>query len=123
MITLDHVGVPVRNPAAAASFLAEILGLAPATPEGPEGEMACLAIGESGVLLFYPAESVAGQHIAFRVDPTMFAAVVNRLHARGVAFGNDPEAPTNGQTNDPHGGGHGRVYFLDPDRHLFEVVA
>ena len=123
MITLDHVGVPVRNTAAAASFLAEILGLAPATPEGPEGEMACLAIGESGVLLFCPAESVAGQHIAFRVDPITFAGVVNRLRAKGVAFGNDPEDLTNGQTTDPHGGGQGRVYFLDPDGHLFEVVA
>jgi catechol 2,3-dioxygenase-like lactoylglutathione lyase family enzyme len=123
MIALDHVGVPVRNTAASASFLAEILGLAPATPAGPEGEMSCLAIGESGTLLFCPAESVAGQHIAFRVDPTTFGEVVNRLRARGVAFGNDPEDSTNGQTTDPHGGGQGRVYFLDPDRHLFEVVA
>jgi catechol 2,3-dioxygenase-like lactoylglutathione lyase family enzyme len=48
---------------------------------------------------------------------------VKRLRAKGVAFGNDPEDSTNGQTTDPHGGGRGRVYFLDPDRHLFEVVA
>jgi catechol 2,3-dioxygenase-like lactoylglutathione lyase family enzyme len=123
MIRLDHVGVPVRNAAVAAAFLAEILGLAPATPEGPEGEMAGLAIGESGVLLFCPAERVAGQHIAFRVDATTFAGVVDRLRARGVAFGNHPEDLSNGQTADPHGGGQGRVYFLDPHGHLFEVVA
>ena len=52
-----------------------------------------------------------------------FAAVVNRLRAKGVAFGNDPEDLANGQTADLHGGGHGRVYFLDPNDHLFEVVA
>jgi catechol 2,3-dioxygenase-like lactoylglutathione lyase family enzyme len=123
MIALDHIAVPARNAAAAASFLAEILGLAPATPEGPEGEMYCLPIGESGELLFCPAEKVTPLHIAFRLDPAAFAGVVNRLRAKGVAFGNDPEDWANGQTADPHGGGHGRVYFLDPDGHLFEVVA
>jgi catechol 2,3-dioxygenase-like lactoylglutathione lyase family enzyme len=123
MIALDHVGVPVRDAAAAASFLAEILGLAPARPEGPEGEMCCLPIGQSGQLLFCSAQSVSPQHIAFRVDSAAFAGVVNRLRGKGVAFGNDPEDITNGQTADPHGGGHGRVYFLDPDGHLLEVVA
>jgi catechol 2,3-dioxygenase-like lactoylglutathione lyase family enzyme len=123
MVALDHVGVPARDAAASASFLAEILGLAPATPDGPEGEMYCLAIGQSGRLLYCPAENGAPHHIAFRVDPVTFAAVVNRLRARGVAFGNDPEDYANGQTADPHGGGQGRIYFLDPNGHLFEVVA
>src|SRR5262249_27228720 len=89
MITLDHVGVPVRNTAAAASFLAEILGLAPATPEGPEGEMARLAIGESAVLFFCPAESVAGQHIAGNRIAGLFPRpqerqVVGRGHRQGT---------------------------------------
>ena len=123
MIALDHVGVPARDAAASAGFLSEILGLAPATPDGPEGEMCSLPIGSSGALLFCPSDGVAAQHIAFRVDPMIFAAVVNRLRAKGVAFGNDPEDHGNGQTTDPFGGGQGRVYFLDPNGHLFEVVA
>src|SRR5437879_1647372 len=106
MIALDHVGLPVRDAATSARFLAEILGLAPATPDGPEGEMYCLPIGESGALLYAPVDSVAGQHIAFRVDPVTFAAVVDRLRAKGVSFGNDPEDPANGQTADAHGGGN-----------------
>jgi catechol 2,3-dioxygenase-like lactoylglutathione lyase family enzyme len=123
MIALDHVGVPVRDAVASARFLSELLGLAPATPDGPEGEMRSLSIGESGILLFCPTDSVAAQHIAFRVDPVTFAAVVDRLRAKGVVFGNDPEDRANGQTADPHGGGQGRVYFLDLNGHLFEVVA
>jgi catechol 2,3-dioxygenase-like lactoylglutathione lyase family enzyme len=123
MIALDHVGVPARDAAASARFLSEILGLAPATPDGPEGEMRCLPIGASGALLFSPTDTVATLHVAFRVDPVTFAGVVNRLRAKGVAFGNDPDDTANGQTTDPHGGGQGRVYFLDLDRHLFEVVA
>jgi catechol 2,3-dioxygenase-like lactoylglutathione lyase family enzyme len=122
MIALDHVGVPARDAAASARFLADVLGLAPATPQGPEGEMYCLPVGASGKLLFAPAESVAALHVAFRVDPATFGGVVNRLRAKGVAFGNAPEDRGNGQTADPLGG-HGRVYFLDPNGHLFEVVA
>jgi catechol 2,3-dioxygenase-like lactoylglutathione lyase family enzyme len=85
--------------------------------------MYCLPVGESGVLLFAPADNVAALHVAFRVDEATFAGVVERLRAKGVAFGNDPEDLANGQTADPHGGSHGRVYFFDPNGHLFEVVA
>jgi catechol 2,3-dioxygenase-like lactoylglutathione lyase family enzyme len=122
MIALDHIGIPARDPAGSAQFLAEILGLPPARPDGPEGEMRCLAIAQSGTLLFAPAETVTGQHVAFRVDAATFASIVNRLKANGVAFGNDPEEPTNMKTADPLGG-QGRVYFSDPNGHLFEVVA
>jgi catechol 2,3-dioxygenase-like lactoylglutathione lyase family enzyme len=122
MIALDHVAIPARDVVASARFLSEVLGLAPATPEGPDAEMRWLAVGESGALLYTPADTVAGQHVAFRVDRETFAGVVGRLRARGIAFGNDPEEPTNGQTADPFGG-HGRVYFADPNGHFFEVVA
>ena len=123
MIALDHVAIPARDGAGSARFLAEVLGLAPPVPAGPEGEMSWLSIPGSGALLFSPADTVAGQHVAFRVDPATFADVVNRLRAKGVAFGNDPEDRANMQTADPVGGGAGRVYFLDPNGHLFEVVA
>jgi catechol 2,3-dioxygenase-like lactoylglutathione lyase family enzyme len=61
--------------------------------------------------------------MAFRVDTENFAAVVNRLRAKGVTFGNDPDDLANGETADSFGGGKGRVYFIDPNGHLFEVVA
>jgi catechol 2,3-dioxygenase-like lactoylglutathione lyase family enzyme len=122
MIAIDHVAVLARDVAASAGFLAELLGLAPGSPDGPDGEMFRLPVGESGSLLYFPADQIPGQHIAFRVDPSTFDAVVHRLRARGLVFGNDPEDPTNRQTTD-FLGGHGRVFFLDPNQHLFEVIA
>lgn len=47
--------------------------------------------------------------------------MVDRLDARGVAYGNDPAAPDNGLVTDPLGS-EGRVYFTSPDGHLFEVT-
>jgi|SRR5262245_37392414 len=121
MITLDHVGIPARDAEASARFLSEILGLGPAWPEGPDGEMYRLTIAENVSLLFSNADPAPTQHIAFRVDEATFTTVVDRLRAKGSAFGNDPEDLTNGQTSDPLGGA-GRVYFFDPNGHLFEVV-
>jgi catechol 2,3-dioxygenase-like lactoylglutathione lyase family enzyme len=122
MIALDHIAIPAHDVVASARFLSEILGVASAAPCGPEGEMRWLPVGESGALLFTPADTVATQHVAFRVDEGTFAGVVDRLRARGIAFGNDPEEPTNERTADPFGG-HGRVYFADPNGHFFEVIA
>ena len=122
MIAIDHIGVLAQDAHASARFLAEILGLAPASPAGPDGDIFRLDIGECGTLLYFPAESVLGQHIAFRVDEATFAAVVGRLRTRGLTFGNEPENQANMQTADSHGG-HGRVFFRDPNGHLFEVIA
>jgi catechol 2,3-dioxygenase-like lactoylglutathione lyase family enzyme len=122
MITLDHIGIPARDAEASARFLSEIFGLEPATPEGPEGDMYCLTIAENVSLLFSTADPAPTQHIAFRVDEVTFTTVVNRLRAKGLAYGNDPEDLANMQTSDPLGG-YGRVYFFDPNSHLFEVVS
>jgi catechol 2,3-dioxygenase-like lactoylglutathione lyase family enzyme len=122
MITIDHIGVFARDVHASARFLAQILGLPPGLPAGQDGENVCLAVGASGSIVYLPAQDVSGQHIAFRVDERAFADVVDRLHAAGVAFGNDPEDQTNGETSD-FLGGHGRIFFRDPDGHLFEVMA
>jgi hypothetical protein len=46
---------------------------------------------------------------------------VDRLRAKGLAYGNDSEDLANMQTGDPLGG-NGRVYFFDPNGHLFEAV-
>ena len=122
MVVIDHVGLMARDVIASARFLAEILGLPPGESAGPDGENVQLPIAESVCIIYFPAERVAGQHVAFRVDPVTFADVVGRLRAAGVTFGNDPEDQTNMETSD-FLGGHGRVFFRDPNGHLFEVMA
>jgi catechol 2,3-dioxygenase-like lactoylglutathione lyase family enzyme len=118
--TIDHVALPAQDAEAAARQLAGVLGAGDPTPDGPDGDMFSVRLGGCSVL-FVEAQEVPGHHLAFRVAEADFSAIVERLAASGVDFGNDPEAPDNGETGD-HLGGRGRVYFVSPDGHPFEVT-
>jgi catechol 2,3-dioxygenase-like lactoylglutathione lyase family enzyme len=122
MIVIDHIGLMAHDAAASASFLAGILGVADPKQVGPDGDIYEVRVSESPVLLYFPAESVLGQHIAFRVDQATFDGVVKRLRDGSVIFGNDPDDQINMQTSD-FLGGYGRVFFRDPNGHLVEVMA
>ena len=118
-VTIDHVGIPVADPGASARFLGEILGEGVATSEGPDGEMVNLSVGHSALTYFgLPAHEP--HHVAFRVTESVFTGVIERLRQRDMPFGNDPGDPSNRQTSDPLGG-PGRIYFRDPNGHLFEL--
>jgi catechol 2,3-dioxygenase-like lactoylglutathione lyase family enzyme len=118
--TIDHVALPARDAEAAARHLARVLGVEDPTPAGPDGDIFSVSLAGCGVL-FAEAQEVPGHHLAFRVAEGDFSALVERLVADGVTFGNDPEEPSNGETGD-HLGGRGRIYFLSPDGDLFEVT-
>lgn len=120
-VVLDHVAISSRDPERSAQFLGAILGAA-IERDGPEDEFVCLRLADRVQILFSPAAVIAPQHMAFRVMGDEFELVLARLRAARLPFGNDPEAPTNGEISDPLGG-RGRVYFSDPDGHLFEVCA
>jgi catechol 2,3-dioxygenase-like lactoylglutathione lyase family enzyme len=119
-VTLDHVGVPAADPEAAARFLADVLGTGVVAPAGPDGDMFNLSVGQRA-LTYVRAPVRDGHHIALRVDEQVFSGAIARLRERGLRFGNDPADPSNGQTADPLGGA-GRIYFVDPDGHLFELI-
>jgi catechol 2,3-dioxygenase-like lactoylglutathione lyase family enzyme len=120
--SIDHIAIPARAPERAARFLADLLGI-DVTPEGPDGEFMSVRLGGDAMLLFVPASApIPAYHIALRVAAREFDEVVRRLRATEVPFGNDPDTPTNDRSDDPLGG-HGRVYFVDTEGHLFEVCS
>ncbi|HEY9844370.1 MAG: VOC family protein [Candidatus Sericytochromatia bacterium] len=121
-ISIDHIGIGAHDPVASARFLAEVLGIGPARPAGPDGDLLSLEISGSTSLIYAKSEVKEGMHIAFQVDSQRFEAILERLQTKNLAFGNRPDQPDNRQTHD-HLGGQGRVYFLDPNGHLFEVCA
>ena len=118
-VIIDHVGVPAADPGASARFLREIQAEGETTPEGPDGEMVNLSVGDSA-LTYCQAPAHEPHHVAFRATALVLAGAIGRLRQRGWPFGNDPADPANGQAEDPLGG-LGRICFRDPDGHLFEL--
>lgn len=118
-VRIDHIAVPTKDGQQAAAFLAGILGL-PVSRDGADDEFHCLRLDAGAQILFTEVPTFEPIHFALRVPTEEFPQVLERLRARGIALGNDPEAVSNGQTSDPLGG-HGRVYFHSADGHLFEV--
>ncbi len=118
-IAIDHVGIPAADPWACAQFLREILAEGEITPEGPDGEMASLSVGD-GALTYFGLAAHESHHVALRVSGPVLAGAISRLRQRGLPFGNDPADPANARTDDPLGGS-ARIYFHDPGGHLYEL--
>ena len=115
--TIDHVLVPAHDHEASAQFFAQIMG---ATYTGPERHFAPVRVSDTFSLTFMHAEQVPGYHLGFHIGEADFDAILSRLQAAGVPYGNDPRDTTNRRTHHPFGGRG--LFFVDANGHLFEVM-
>lgn len=116
-ITIDHIVLPAHDNAAAAQFLATVLGVA---YDGPDRHFAPVPITDTFTVTFMNAADVSSLHLGFHVSEDAFERILGNLTAGGVPYGNDPREPANGRTDHPFGGQG--LYFVDPNGHLFEVM-
>jgi catechol 2,3-dioxygenase-like lactoylglutathione lyase family enzyme len=108
-IELNHLIVYARDKQESATFLADILGLAPPQPAG-----FFLAVDlANNVTLHYaePGVDFPGQHYAFLISDDEFDASLARIRERGLAYQADPQGRRPGEINTNHGGRG--VYFLE----------
>ena len=117
-VRLDHTIVPAKDKLAAARFFAEIFGLT--VKPGP-GYFAQVQVNESLTLDFSDEpDPIESHHYAFHVSDAEFDAIFDRVKARGVGYGSEPDSPDDGRINTRRGGRG--FYFEDPDGHLLEVM-
>ena len=96
MIQFDHVFLYAKDAKQSSAFLAQILGMPPALPSGPDGDIYRLEIEAAGAIQYHPHDGkIPTHHIAFRVDPVTFDAAVRCIGDLGIAYGNDPEETKN----------------------------
>jgi catechol 2,3-dioxygenase-like lactoylglutathione lyase family enzyme len=116
-IVLNHLIVPAGDRLAAASFLADLLGL-PAP--GQAGPFAAVRVNEDLTLDFDDRHGVRAGHYAFLIDEGTFDAVLARLHAAPeIPYGAGPGHGWNRGVDDLADGR--RVYVRDPDGHSYEL--
>ena len=118
-IHLDHLMVPARDKLAAASQLAELLGV-PWSPAGV-GPFAPVFVNEGLTLDFDEwTEPIPAIHYCFRVDEHDFDAILARIRKAGIAFRSSVRGPVDYQIDTQHGGRI--VYWNEPDGHQWEML-
>ncbi len=117
-IQLNHTIVHARDSLASATFLAEILGLAPPARFGPFHGVAL----DNGVTLDFISHDgdMLIAHYAFLVSEEEFDAIFGRIRARGLPYWADPGHQQPGRIN--HNDGGRGVYWNDPDGHYLEII-
>jgi catechol 2,3-dioxygenase-like lactoylglutathione lyase family enzyme len=118
-IQLDHTIVHVRDAAAAARQLAELLdvpwsasGIGPFSPVYVNNGLTLDFIGTQEPFLI--------EHYCFRVNDTEFDAILARIRAAGIPFRSTVRGPVDGLTCNDFGGRS--VYWNMPDGHQWEML-
>lgn len=117
-IQLNHTIVHARDSLASASFLAELLGLAPPVRFGPFHGVAL----DNGVTLDFLTHEgdMLVEHYAFLVSEDEFDAIFKRIVDRQLPYWADPGHQQPGRIN--HNDGGRGVYWNDPSGHYLEIL-
>jgi len=116
-VQLNHTIVAARDRYEAATFLAEILGLAPPTTYGP---FAVVELDNEVSLDFIDDPEIWPRHYAFLVTEDEFDQIFGRIKDRGLTYWADPHEKQPGEIN-TNDGGRG-VYWSDPNGHKLEII-
>ena len=116
-VQLNHTIVAARNRWESATFLTELLGLAPPTTYGP---FAVVELANGVSLDFMDDPEIHARHYAFLVSEDEFDEIFGRIQERGLEWFADPGGQQPGEINH-HYGGRG-VYWYDPDGHKLEII-
>jgi extradiol dioxygenase family protein len=117
-VQLNHTIVSVRDKHESATFLSEVLGVAPPTAYGPflvvqvDNDVSLDFVDDHG--------EVHSQHYAFLVTEPEFDEIFGRIQARGLTYWADPGRRREGETN-TNDGGRG-VYWDEPSGHFLEII-
>jgi catechol 2,3-dioxygenase-like lactoylglutathione lyase family enzyme len=116
-VHLNHTIVAARDRHESASFLADVLGLAPPTVFGPF----CVVRLDNDVSLdFIDDAEIHPRHYAFLVTEREFDEIFGRIRTRGLEYWADPFHRHPGEINTDDGGRG--VYWPDPSGHLLEII-
>jgi catechol 2,3-dioxygenase-like lactoylglutathione lyase family enzyme len=116
-VQLNHTIVAARDRWASATFLTEVLGLAPPTAYGP---FAVVELSNDVSLDYIDDPEIHARHYAFLVSEDEFDEIFARIQQAGITYYADPGHRQAGRIN-RNDGGRG-AYFEDPNGHNLEII-
>jgi|TARA_B110000027_G_C16122063_1_gene303763 catechol 2,3-dioxygenase-like lactoylglutathione lyase family enzyme len=135
-ITLDHVGLLVRNIDETIEFYSRILGLNKTEKTVDNGlEFAKIQISDATAFAIWEVKEIHCQHVALALNGEEFDAVFQRLKNAGIRYGNATDGfgedgnlygdKLNMKGPDLEIGARGickSLYFEDPNGHSIEIL-
>ena len=116
-VLLDHMSVPVHSRAETAQFFGSVFGV---PTDGPRARSGWLALSDGLSLIFEEWEVPERNHYAFRVEPSDFDALLDRVRGLSIPFGSAAEDADGQVKARPD---HSRsIYFSDPNGHGVELI-
>lgn len=119
-VQLNHTIAHAHDAQASASFMSEILGVAPPSRFGPFHVVEV----DNGVSIDFlevdDGHEIEVQHYAFLVNEEEFDQIFGRIQERGLPYSADPGGNEVGRIN-THYGGRG-VYWDDPSGNRLEII-
>lgn len=119
-VQLNHTIAHAHDPEAAATWLAEVLGLGPPT-KYPPFDVVTLDNGASIDFIAAGDHPIERIHYAFLVSDAEFDEIYGRITERGLEHWADPHKQRPGETNS-HDGGRGVYWELPDGGHLLEII-
>ena len=118
MATFNHQIVWAQDAQVSADFLAQLMGLQPATKLG---HFVMVRVSPELTFDFMSTDrEIMPQHYAFLVAEDEFDEVFGRVRSRGLAYWSDPRHHDEGNINRLDDGRG--VYFNDPSGHELEII-
>jgi len=129
-VTLDHMGLLVKDIDESIEFYSRILGLGKVQKRVDKGlENAQIQISDSVALAIWVSpEQIQCQHFAFAVDGDEFEVICQRIKEAGIKHGNARQGygkDLNMEGPDTEAGARGdgkSLYFDDPNGHRVEIL-
>jgi catechol 2,3-dioxygenase-like lactoylglutathione lyase family enzyme len=121
MKTLDHLILKVNDLDASVAFYRDVLGF---EVLGTDGPFTLIRVNDGFQLQLAPFGTPGMEHYAFALSRDEFDRTLERIQARGIAYGPrfDSVGVVSGIGRESGARGMGpTVYFNDPNRHLLEI--
>ncbi|NVI90242.1 VOC family protein [Actinomadura sp. BRA 177] len=122
-ISLNHAIVTAADNDEAARFFAGVMGLAYTGVHPHARHFVPIRVNEGLTLDFLTVAHPQGHHLAFDVDAGTFDAVVDRLDACEIPYGDEPAHADSGRVDEAHPLGGRGLYFSDSSGNLYELIA
>jgi catechol 2,3-dioxygenase-like lactoylglutathione lyase family enzyme len=119
---LDHLILDVGDVQASLDFYATIFGF---TDGGADGPFRVMRIDADAIILLARRPPTSPQHLAFALERAELDAVLARIRAANVPYGDAFDRVGTNQGPGDECGARGpskSIYLFDPDRHLLEIL-